>query len=139
MPSDSSIIININDIDTTRKILNENLLVNAIYPTYKSITKKLSILVDDKIKNGILSVSPYGKDDLAYTFISKIDLNDSLFNDLNKLQKYQNFNIYSNDNKNIYIASLEDFYVSSDKDIIIENIIRDFNSKNYNVDSELLN
>jgi len=138
LPSDSSIIININDIDTTRKILNENLLVNAIYPTYKSITKKLSILVDDKIKNGILSVSPYGKDDLAYTFISKIDLNDSLFNDLNKLQKYQNFNIYSNDNKNIYIASLEDFYVSSDKDIIIENIIRDFNSKNYNVDSELL-
>ena len=138
LPSDSSIIININDIDTTRKILNENLLVNAIYPTYKSITKKLSILVDDKIKNGILSVSPYGKDDVAYTFISKIDLNDSLFNDLNKLQKYQNFNIYSNDNKNIYIASLEDFYVSSDKDIIIENIIRDFNSKNYNVDSELL-
>ncbi len=138
LPSDSSIIININDIDTTRKILNENLLVNAIYPMYKSITKKLSILVDDKIKNGILSVSPYGKDDLAYTFISKIDLNDSLFNDLNKLQKYQNFNIYSNDNKNIYIASLEDFYVSSDKDIIIENIIRDFNSKNYNVDSELL-
>ena len=138
LPSDSSIIININDIDTTRKILNENLLVNAIYPKYKSITKKLSILVDDKIKNGILSVSPYGKDDLAYTFISKIDLNDSLFNDLNKLQKYQNVNIYSNDNKNIYIASLEDFYVSSDKDIIIENIIRDFNSKNYNVDSELL-
>ena len=138
LPSDSSIIININDIDTTRKILNENLLVNAIYPTYKSITKKLNILVDDKIKNGILSVSPYGKDDLAYTFISKIDLNDSLFNDLNKLQKYQNVNIYSNDNKNIYIASLENFYVSSDKDIIIENIIRDFNSKNYNVDSELL-
>jgi len=138
LPSDSSIIININDIDNTRKILNENILVNAIYPTYKSITKKLSILVDDKIKNGILSVSPYGKDDLAYTFISKIDLNDSLFNDLNKLQKYQNVNIYSNDNKNIYIASLEDFYVSSDKDIIIENIIRDFNSKNYNVDSELL-
>ena len=63
LPSDSSIIININDIDTTRKILNENLLVNAIYPTYKSITKKLNILVDDKIKNGILSVSPYGKDD----------------------------------------------------------------------------
>ena len=28
--------------------------------------------------------------------------------------------------------------MSSDKDIIIENIIRDFNSKNYNVDSELL-
>ena len=138
LPSDSSIIININDIDTTRKILNENLLVNAIYPTYKSINKKLNILVDDKIKNGILSVSPYGKDDLAYTFISKIDLNDSLFNDLNKLQKYQNVNIYSNDNKNIYIASLENFYVSSDKDIIIENIIRDFNSKNYNVDSELL-
>ncbi len=138
LPSDSSIIININDIDNTRKILNENILVNAIYPTYKSITKKLSILVDDKIKNGILSVSPYGKDDLAYTFISKIDLNDSLFNDLNKLQKYQNVNIYSNENKNIYIASLENFYVSSDKDIIIENIIRDFNSKNYNVDSELL-
>ena len=138
LPSDSSIIININDIDTTRKILNENLLVNAIYPTYKSINKKLNILVDDKIKNGILSVSPYGKDDLAYTFISKIDLNDSLFNDLNKLQKYQNVNIYSDDKKNIYVASLENFYVSSDKDIIIENIIRDFNSKNYNVDSELL-
>ena len=99
LPSDSSIIININDIDTTRKILNENLLINAIYPKYKSITKKLNILVDDKIKNGILSVSPYGKDDLAYTFVSKIDLNDSLFNDLNKLQKYQNVNIYSDDKK----------------------------------------
>ena len=138
LPSDSSVIININDIDTTRKILSENLLINAIYPKYNSITKKLDILVDDKIKNGILSVSPYGKDDLAYTFVSKIDLNDSLFNDLNKLQKYQNVNIYSDDNKNIYVASLENFYVSSDKDIIIENIIRDFNSKNYNVDSELL-
>ena len=138
LPSDSSVIININDIDTTRKILNENLLINAIYPKYKSITKKLNILVDDKIKNGILSVSPYGKDDLAYTFVSKIDFNDSLFNDLNKLQKYQNVNIYSDDKKNIYVASLENFYVSSDKDIIIENIIRDFNSKNYNVDSELL-
>ena len=137
LPSDSSIIININDINRTREILNENLLINAIYPTSKSITKKLDILVDDKIKNGILSISPYGKDDLAYTFISEVDVNDSLFNDLNNLQKYQNVNIYSNDNKNIYIASLENYYVSSNRDLIIENIIRDFNSKNYNVDSEL--
>ena len=137
LPSDSSIIININDINRTREILNENLLVNAIYPTSKSITEKLDILVDDKIKNGILSISPYGKDDLAYTFISKVDVNDSLFNDLNNLQKYQNVNIYSNDNKNIYLASLENYYVSSNRDLIIENIIRDFNSKNYNVDSEL--
>lgn len=138
LPSDSSIIININDINRTREILNENLLVNAIYPASKSITKHLDILVNDKIKKGILSISPYGKDDLAYTFISEVDVNDSLFNDLNNLQKYQNINIYSNDNKNIYIASLENYYVSSNRDLIIENIIRDFNSKNYNVDSELL-
>ena len=138
LPSNSSLIININDIDNTREILNENLLLNAIYPMSESIINKLEILADDKLNSGILSVSPYGKDDIAYTFISKIDINDSIFNELNSFQEYQNVKIYSNNNENIYITSLENFYVSSNKDLIIENIIRDFYSKNYNTDSELL-
>ena len=43
---------------------------------------KLKLLTDRSIMSGVLSISPYGKNDYAFSFIGKIEAKDSLFKNL---------------------------------------------------------
>ena len=92
----------------------------------------MNLLSNSFTKKGVLSLSPFSKDETAYTFISRVELSDSIFNNDDFNRTYQNFDIYSkkNINKTIYKTIIGDFYISSDNDIVLENIIRDHKTNN---------
>jgi len=139
IPVDSHTILNINDLEATKNIFKLNPLMSSIYSKTDIISSKLNDLTSKESNNGILSLSPYGKDQLAYTFISKIEINDSIFyNDVFD-HTYQKFDIYKREinNETNYMTLIDNFFVSTNKDLIIENIIRELKS-NKKLDPELV-
>ena len=137
VPFDSNILLNINDLTSTNEILKLNPVISKFYSEKDLIASKINDLTIDKSKNGILSLSPFGKDQTAYTFIGKVDINDSIFDNYIFDHTYQNYDIYNKGNdKKMFMTLINDFFISSDKDIIIENIIRDFKS-NKKIDKDL--
>ena len=139
IPTESHTILNINDLDTTKEIFQSNPLIPNIYSESEIISSRLNDLTIRESKNGILSLSPYGKDQVAYTFVSKIVVNDSIFQNEKFDHIYQNNNIYSRkiNDETIFMTLIDNFFISSNRDLIIENIIRDLKS-NKKLDSELL-
>ena len=79
IPTESYTILNINDLDTTKEIFQSNPLIPNIYSELEIISSRLNDLTVRESKNGVLSLSSYGKDQVAYTFVSKIVVNDSIF------------------------------------------------------------
>ena len=140
IPLESDKIININDLNVTKNIFEKNQLISNLYPNSKVVYNNLNLLSNNFTKKGVLSLSPFSKDETAYTFISRVELSDSIFytDDFNR--SYQNFDIYTmkNINKTIYKTIIGDFYISSDNDIVLENIIRDHKTNNKKINPDLL-
>ena len=140
IPLESDKIININDLNVTKNIFEKNQLISNLYPNSKVVYNNLNLLSNNFTKKGVLSLSPFSKDETAYTFISRVELSDSIFNNGDFNRTYQNFDIYTmkNINKTIYKTIIGDFYISSDNDIVLENIIRDHKTKNKKINPDLL-
>jgi len=140
IPLESVKIININDLSVTKNILENNQLISNLYPNSKIVYNNLNLLSNSFTKKGVLSLSPFSKGETAYTFISRVELSDSIFNNDDFNRNYQNFDIYSkkNINKTIYMTIIGDFYISSDNDIVLENIIRDHKTNNKKINPDLL-
>ena len=140
IPLDSSIIITINDLPKTIELIGENILIENLLYNKVELESKLNLLADKSIKSGVLSISPYGKNENAFSFIGKIQSLDSLNKNLESNYSYQNQIIYTDESNNfiIYKTIIENFVVASDRDIIIENIIRNYNSKSNILSSDLL-
>ena len=122
IPVESIKLVNINDLDNTKKILEKNQLLLNLYPNSKLVLSNLSLLSNNYTKKGVLSLSPFSKDEITYTFISKVNVTDSIFNKDNYNKTYQNFDIYSEDffDKKIYKTIIDNFYISSDNDIVLK-------------------
>ena len=80
IPLESVKIININDLSVTKNILEKNQLISNLYPNSKVVYNNLNLLSNSFTKKGVLSLSPFSKDETAYTFISRVELSDSIFN-----------------------------------------------------------
>ena len=140
LPNESSVIININDLNNTKEILNKNKILPIVFSSTKEISTQLNLLSNkNSAKEGILSISNYGKDEVAFAYIRKSNSFDSIQKGDNLKNKYQKSEIFFHeDNGNeIYKVSIGEYLVSSNKDIILENIIRDFYSKKVEIDPEL--
>ena len=120
----------INDLSKSIELIDENKLIDKLLDKVK-LKIKLKLLADRSINSGVLSISPYGKNDYAFSFIGKIEDKDSLFKNIESNYSYQDQIIYTEESDEfvIYKTLVENFLVSSDKDITIENIIRNFKSK----------
>ena len=132
LPNESSVIININDLNNTKEIFNKNKILPIVFSSTKEISTQLNLLSNkNSEKEGILSLSNYGKDQVAFTYIRKSNLFDSIQKDDKLKNKYQKSEIFfQEDNGNeIYKVIIGEYLVSSNKDLILENIIRDFYSK----------
>ena len=139
LPNESSVIININDLNNTKEILNKNKILPIVFSSTKEISTQLNLLSNkNSVKNGILSLSSFGKDEIAFTYIRKSNSYDSIHeNDIlkNTYLKSEIFleETYGNE---VHKVIIDEYIISSNKDIILENIIRDFYSKKSNLDSE---
>ena len=87
LPNESSVIININDLNNTKEILNKNKILPIVLSSTKEISTQLNLLSNkNSEKEGILSLSYYGKDQVAFTYIRKSNSFDSIQeNDLLKI------------------------------------------------------
>ena len=139
LPEDSSVIVNINNLNNTKEILDNNELLPNVLSSTQEISAQLNLLSKKKSdKNGILSLSSFGKDEIAFTYIRKSNSFDSIQeNDLLK-NTYLKSEIFleETDGNEVHKVIIDEFIISSNKDIILENIIRDFYSKKSNLDSE---
>ena len=141
LPDDSSVVISINDLNNTKEILNKNKLLPAVLSSTKEITTQLDLLSHNKSdRSGLLSLSAYGKDEIAFTYIRESNSFDSIQeNDLLK-NTYLKSEIFleETDGNEVHKVIIDEFIISSNKDIILENIIRDFYSKKSNLNSEFI-
>tara|TARA_B100000575_G_scaffold294673_1_gene313038 strand:+ start:9638 stop:12064 length:2427 start_codon:yes stop_codon:yes gene_type:complete len=141
LPDESKIIIKINDLNNTLKILDQNELLDNILLNKKIILSQLKYLSNEnKEGHGLLSLSTFGKNEIAYTYIKEKDVSDSI-KETNYLKRdYQGYNILSRriHNKNeIHKVILDKYVITSSKDIVIENIIRNFIIKDINFNKDL--
>ena len=139
LPSDSNVIIKINDLNNTKEILDKNKLLPGILSSSKEISTKLNLLSSkNSDSKGILSLSNYGKDEIAFTYIRKSNSFDSIQEGDTLKNKYQKNEIFFKeiDGNDVNKVIIDEYIISSNKDIILENIIRDFYSKKSNLDSE---
>ena len=68
LPGDSEVIININDLSNTKEILTNNKLLPFIISSTKEISSKLNLLSNkNSEREGLLSLSTYGKNEIAFT------------------------------------------------------------------------
>ena len=139
LPEDSSVVVNINDLDDTKEILYNNELLPSVLSSTQEISAQLNLLSKKKSdKKGILSLSNFGKDEIAFTYIRKSNSSDSIQEDDILKNTYQKSKIYleETDGNDVHKVIIDEYIVSSNKDIILENIIRDFYSKKSNINSE---
>ena len=139
LPSDSNVIISINDLNNTKEILNNNKLLPIVLSTSKEISNQLGLLSNNNSdRKGLFSLSTYGKKEIAFTYIRKSNSFDTISEGDILKNKYQKSEIFLEEvnGKEIHKVIIDQYIVSSNKDIILENIIRDFYSAKNKVDSE---
>ncbi len=141
IPVESKVILNINDLINTKEILSQNENLTKISSLKNEILDQLISLSNiNSSNNGILSLSSFGKDQIAYTYIRETNSQDSiLISDIIK-GSYQNNKIFIDtvNRKKVYKTILGKHIISSNQDIILENIIRDYNVVNPKIDSDFL-
>ena len=139
LPNNSSVVISVNDLNNTKEILNKNKLLPAVLSSTKEISNQLNLLsTKNSERAGLLSLSSYGKDEIAFTYIRKSNSLDSIQEGDTLKNMYQKNEIFSEkiNGNEVHKVIIDEFIISSNKDIILENIIRDFYSKKINLDSE---
>jgi len=141
LPVESEVIFNINNLKNTKEILFRNKTLGSISPSKNKILEQLNLLSNKSSNSsGLLSLTSYGKNQTAYTYIRKVNSEDSI-SEVDVLKsEYQNNKIFidTTNSKEIYKTVIDDYIISSNKDIVLENIIRDNNISNPVSDSDLL-
>ena len=128
IPNESKIVIQINDLDYIKSFITNNELFSNTYFSRDSLNNLINrINIHESKNSGLLSFSAYGKNNVAITFISKKNFSDSLKMQNNESYKYNKYEIFKQNS--FYKTYLDQTVVSSSSDIIIENIIRNYNSK----------
>ena len=141
LPIDSELILNINDLINTKEILSKNKNLSNISFSKSKVLDQLNSLSNEYSDNsGLLSLTSFGKNQTAYTYIREVNSQDSISKtDLIK-GEYQNNKIFidTSNTKNIYKTVLGNYIISSTEDIVLENIIRDSDLNNPKIDSDFL-
>ena len=141
LPAESELILNINDLNNTKEILLKNKNLSSISISKSKILTQLNSLSNEySNSSGLLSLTSFGKNQTAYTYIREVNSRDSISkSDLIK-SEYQNSKIFidTSDTKDIYKIVLGNYIISSSEDIVLENIIRDHDLKNPKIDSDFL-
>ena len=141
LPIDSELILNINDLTNTKEILSKNKNLSNISFSKSKVLDQLNSLSNEYSDNsGLLSLTSFGKNQTAYTYIREVNSQDSISKtDLIK-GEYQNNKIFidTSNTKNIYKTVLGNYIISSTEDIVLENIIRDSDLTNPKIDSDFL-
>ena len=141
LPLDSELILNINDLINTKEILSKNINLSNISFSKSKVLDQLNSLSNEYSDNsGLLSLTSFGKNQTAYTYIREVNSQDSISKtDLIK-GEYQNNKIFidTSNTKNIYKTVLGNYIISSTEDIVLENIIRDSDLTNPKIDSDFL-
>ena len=141
LPAESELILNINDLNNTKEILSKNKNLSNISISKSKILAHLNSLSNEYSNNsGLLSLTPFGKNQTAYTYIREVNFQDSISkSDLIK-GEYQNNKIFidTSKTKDIYKAVLGNYIISSSEDIVLENIIRNHDLTNPKIDSDFL-
>ena len=128
IPKDSKIVVQINDLNYIDNFINTNQLFSNTGFARDSLNNLINRINIDKSKNsGLLSFTNYGKNNTATTFISNKNSSDSLNINNSNSYKYNKYDIFQE--KDYFKTYLGNSVVSSTSDIIIENIIRNFNSR----------
>ena len=127
IPDDSKIVLQINDFNYIRNYISSNQLVSSTYFAKDSLSNLINrINIDESKNSGLLSFSNYGKNNIAITIITNKNSSDSLNKFDYKSYRYNKYDIFQE--KDYFKTYLDDLVVSSTSDIIIENIIRNYNS-----------
>jgi len=141
LPAESELILNINDLNNTKEILLKNKNLSSISISKSKILTQLNSLSNEySNSSGLLSLTSFGKNQTAYTYIREVNSRDSISkSDLIK-SEYQNSKIFidTSDTKDIYKIVLGNYIISSSEDIVLENIIRDHDLNNPKIDSDFL-
>ena len=139
LPSESEVILNINNLSNTKEILSKNNNLDNILSSKSKILKQLNSLSNKNSNNsGLLSLTPFGKNQIAYTYIRETNTQDSIYESDVEKGKYQKNKIFIDTtwSKEVYKTIIGNYTISSNQDIILENIIRDQNKTNKKVDSD---
>jgi len=141
LPAESELILNINDLKNTKEILLKNKNLSSVSISKSKILAHLNSLSNEYSNNsGLLSLTSFGKNQTAYTYIRETNSQDSISkSDLIK-GEYQNNKIFidTSNTKDVYKTILGDYIISSSEDIVLENIIRDHDLTNPKIDSDFL-
>ena len=139
LPSESEVILNINNLSNTKEILSKNKNLDNISSSKSKILKQLNSLSNKNSNNsGLLSLTPFGKNQIAYTYIRETNTQDSIYESDVEKGKYQKNKIFIDTtwSKEVYKTIIGNYTISSNQDIILENIIRDHNKTNKKIDSD---
>ena len=139
LPPESEVILNINNLNNTKEILSKNKNLSNISSSKNKILNQLNSLSQKKSNNsGLLSLTPFGKNQIAYTYIRETNTQDSIFKSDIEKGEYQKNKIFIDTTllKDVYKTILGNYIISSNEDIILENIIRDYNKANQKIDSD---
>ena len=139
LPSESEVILNINNLSNTKEILSKNKNLDNISSSKSKILKQLYSLSNKNSNNsGLLSLTPFGKNQIAYTYIRETNTQDSISESDVEKGKYQKNKIFIDTtlSKEVYKTIIGNYTISSNQDIILENIIRDHNKTNKKIDSD---
>ena len=141
LPAESELILNINDLNNTKEILLKNKNLSSISISKSKILAQLNSLSNEYSNNsGLLSLTSFGKNQTAYTYIREVNFQDSISKSDIIKGEYQNNKIFidTSKTKDIYKAVLGNYIISSSEDIVLENIIRDHDLTNPKIDSDFL-
>ena len=122
LPAESELILNINDLKNTKEILLKNKNLSSVSISKSKILAHLNSLSNEYSNNsGLLSLTSFGKNQTAYTYIRETNSQDSISkSDLIK-GEYQNNKIFidTSNTKNVYKTVLGDYIISSSEDIVL--------------------
>ena len=141
LPAKSELILNINDLNNTKEILSKNKNLSNISISKSKRLAYLNSLSNEYSNNsGLLSLTSFGKNQTAYTYIREVNFQDSISKSDIIKGEYQNNKIFidTSKTKDIYKAVLGNYIISSSEDIVLENIIRDHDLTNPKIDSDFL-
>ena len=139
LPSESEVILNINNLSNTKEILSKNKNLDNISSSKSKILKQINSLSNKNSNNsGLLSLTPFGKNQIAYTYIRETNTQDSIYESDVEKGNYQKNKIFIDTtwSKEVYKTIIGNYTISSNQDIILENIIRDQNKTNKKIDSD---
>ena len=125
----------------TKEILSKNKNLDNISTLKNKILNQLNSLSNkNSNSSGLLSLTSFGKNQIAYTYIRETNTLDSISKIDIERGNYQKNKIFIDTTllKDVYKTILGNYIISSNQDIILENIIRDHDKTKQKIDSDFL-